>query len=355
MAETVTLTLDEATDLCLRVLLNTGLSAGQAEAVTEVIVAAQRDECHSHGLYRLIGCAHSVRAGSINKSAAPKVEEVSASIVKVDADFGFSSYAYKKGIPLAVKKARRQGIAALAINNCYHFSALWPEIEPLAEDGLAALALTPSHSWVAPAGGTKPLFGTNPIAFAWPRTEGNPFVFDFATSATARGEIELHGRAGKELAPGLAIDKEGRPTIDPGEALQGAMLTFGGHKGSALSAMVELLAGPLIGDLLSLESKAFDKGIGASPCHGELIIIFDPAVFLGDKLDLNLSRSELLFDSIIGQGARLPSQRRYAARQASLEHGVKIPNHLHRDLIQLLQNEDASFAGVSRSVSSGRR
>ncbi len=350
MTETVTLPLDEASDISLRILLNTGLSAAQAESVSEVIVAAQRDECHSHGLYRLIGCAYSVNIGSINKTASPKVVDLSPVIVKVDADFGFSSYAYEKGISLAVEKARRQGLAALAINNCYHFSALWAEIEPLAENGLAAFALTPSHSWVAPAGGTKPLFGTNPIAFAWPRTDDHPFVFDFATSATARGEIELHGRAGKKIAPGLAVDQQGQPTVDPAEALQGAMLTFGGHKGSALSAMVELLAGPLIGDMLSMESKAFDQERGAAPCHGELIVIFDPSVFLGDKLGFNLSRAEMLFESILGQGARLPSQRRYAARLTSVTNGVTIPKRLFDDLLQLLPNEHGSFGRVTQTI-----
>jgi LDH2 family malate/lactate/ureidoglycolate dehydrogenase len=268
------------------------------------------------------------------------------SIVKVDADFGFSSYAYNEGIGLALDKARSQGIAALAINNCYHFSALWPEVEPLAELGFAALALTPSHSWVAPAGGTKPLFGTNPIAFAWPRADNHPFVFDFATSATARGEIELHRRAGKAIAPGLALDCHGRPTVDPSEALRGAMLTFGGHKGSALSAMVELMAGPLIGDMISMESKAFDGGRGATPCHGELILVFDPAVFLGEALGRNLARAEILFDAILGQDARLPSQRRYEARAKSVCSGVTIPKPLY-DELRAIANASTASGGAT--------
>ncbi|UCI32108.1 Ldh family oxidoreductase [Mesorhizobium sp. B4-1-4] len=347
MAETVTLTLDEAHDLCLRVLLDHGLGGKQAEAVAAVIVAGQRDECHSHGLYRLIGCAHVLGTGRVNKDAKPRVIDWAPSIVKVDADFGFSSYAYNEGIGLALEKARCQGLAAFVINRCYHFSALWPEIEPLAEQGFAALALTPSHSWVAPAGGTRPLFGTNPIAFAWPRADHHPFVFDFATSATARGEIELHRRAGKTIAPGLALDAAGRPTVDPAEALRGAMLTFGGHKGSAMSTMVELLAGPLINDMISMESKAFDDGLGAIPCHGELILIFDPSVFLGDALGKNLACAETLFDAIIGQDARLPSQRRYDARLRSLRAGVTIPTPLYEELLALMKapSENARASG----------
>lgn len=341
MTETVTISVAEATELSLEILRRTGLSAAQCDAVADVVMRAQRDDCHSHGLYRLIGCVQSIDIGRINKSASPKVLNVAPGVVKVDADHGFSSLAYQAGIGLVIEKARAQGLAALAINNCYHFSALWPEIEPLAEEGLAAMALTPSHAWVAPAGGFKPAFGTNPFAFAWPRPGHRPFVFDFATSATARGEIELHRRAGLPIPTGLAVDQSGEATTDATEALKGAMLTFGGHKGSALSAMVELLAGPLIGDMLSLESKEADGGAGAAPLHGELIIVIDPAVFLGGALDANLARAERLFDAITDQGARLPSQRRYEARERTARSGVTIPLPLYRELLALAGKSSA--------------
>lgn len=116
----------------------------------------------------------------------PALRDVSNGIVAVDAHHGFSLLAFETGLPLLIDKARSQGIAAMAINNCFHFSALWPEVEALAVHGLAGLAITPSHSWVAPAGGSVPVFGTNPIAFAWPRPGAKPFVFDVATSAVAR-------------------------------------------------------------------------------------------------------------------------------------------------------------------------
>ncbi|WP_328825152.1 Ldh family oxidoreductase [Ochrobactrum soli] len=341
MTQTVTISVPEATRLSLDILESTGLNFDQCLAVTDVVIRAQQDECHSHGLYRLIGYAHSIRAGCVNRQARPTVIDLAPAVVKVDADHGFSALAYSAGVGLAVDKARSQGMAALAINRCYHFSALWPEIEPLAEQGLAAIAMTPSHAWVAPAGGKKPTFGTNPFAFAWPRPGHHPFVFDFATSATARGEIELHHRANLPIPTGLAIDRHGEPTTDPAEALDGAMLTFGGHKGSALSAMVELLAGPLIGDMLSIESKAFDSGIGAAPMHGELILVIDPAVFLGGDINANLARAEVLFEAIAGQGARLPSERRFAARARTADKGITIPRELHCELLALTGQYEA--------------
>jgi LDH2 family malate/lactate/ureidoglycolate dehydrogenase len=336
MSEEVTLPLDEVGRISIDVLKAGGLCEDHAHAIAKVVYAGQRDECHSHGMYRLLGCVRSVKEGKVNPKAVPDVVDHAPAVVRVDAQFGFSPLAFERGKPLLVEKARRTGLAAMAINNCYHFSALWPEVEAISADGLVALAMTPSHSWVAPAGGSKPVFGTNPIAFAWPRPDGPPFVFDFATSAIARGEIELHRRAGRPIPIGWAIDREGNPTSDPTAALAGAMLTFGGHKGSALSAMIELMAGPLIGDMTSAESMAFDEGVGAAPCHGELILAFDPKVFLGADATQHVARAEKMFESIVGQGARLPSQRRYEARERSRVNGVHIPKALYEDLQALL-------------------
>lgn len=335
MSDQVTLSLADAHALGMNALLKQGFSPEHAQAITDVILAGQRDECHSHGLYRLPGVVQTLKAGKADPVALPDVIDHAPGVVRVDAHYAFSPLAFNRGRPKLIEKARQLGIAAMAINNCFHFSALWPEVEAIAAEGLVALAMTPSHSWVAPAGGKGPVFGTNPIAFAWPRPEGPPFVFDFATSAIARGDIELHRRDNKPLQEGWAVDSEGNPTTDPTAALAGAMLTFGGHKGSALAAMVELIAGPLIGDLMSFESMAFDAGAGVAPLHGELLLALDPAVFLGADASKHIVRAENLFSAIIEQGARLPSQRRFAARLRSDANGITIPKSLYDTIVSL--------------------
>jgi LDH2 family malate/lactate/ureidoglycolate dehydrogenase len=332
----VTLSLDQVADLSRAALSRLGLAPAHVEAVTATIVAGERDGCASHGIYRLLVCADTLKTGKVSKDAVPVVDDRAGGIVRVDAKGGYAQLAFQEGLPLLVEKARKSGIAALAINDCVHFAALWPEIEAVVAHGFVAFAFTPSHAWVAPAGGTRPTLGTNPIAFGWPRPGPHPFVFDFATSAAARGEIELHRRAGKPIPEGWGIDAEGRPTTDPAAAMSGAMLTFGGHKGSALSVMVELIAGPLIGDLTSAESIALDAGAKASPIGGELILAIDPAGFLGGEAAQHIGRAEALFDAIVGQGARLPSQRRFEARKRSLAEGVHVPRKLYDDVRALL-------------------
>ncbi|MET3826353.1 LDH2 family malate/lactate/ureidoglycolate dehydrogenase [Sphingomonas sp. PvP055] len=335
----VRLSLDALRDLARGRLLGAGLSRPHAEAVAETMVAGERDGCASHGIYRLLVAANSIARGVVVVDAEPRVSEPATALVRVDGGGGFAQLAFESGKPRLIEKARAGGIAALAITNVVHFAALWPEVEALASEGLVALAVTPSHAWVAPAGGTRPVFGTNPIAFGWPRPGGNPFVFDFATSAVARGEIELHRRAGKPVPDDWGYDAAGNSTTDAEAVLAGAMRTFGGHKGSALAAMVELLAGPLIGEMTSRESLVADAGRGGSPIGGELILAIDPAGFLGDAVAEHLKRAEAMFAAIERQGARLPSQRRYAARQRSLADGVVLPAALYDDIMALPSGE----------------
>lgn len=320
------------------IFLKAGLNAVQAGALARVIVAGERDACKSHGIYRIEGALRTVKAGKVKPDAVPELLSTEGSaIVKVNADGGFANAAFELGLPALAERARRLGIAALVINDCTHFSALWPEVEAVTGEGLASLVMCPSYATVAPAGGNKPLLGTNPFAFGWPRQGQSPYVFDFATSVAARGEIELHRRAGKQLPEGWAIDAEGNPTTDPEAALAGAMLPFGGHKGSAIGTMIELLAGIMIGDLTSPEVLDYLGTTTLAPFHGELIIALSPEAFSAGRPGNPFARAEVLFEAIVGQGARLPSQRRFTARTASQTDGITLTAAEIEQLDRLLE------------------
>lgn len=323
--------------LCRRVLTRHGFSAEQAETLGATLVAAQLDASHSHGLYRLLGIIDTVRQGGAVPDAEPEVEDVAPGVVRVDAGGGFSPCAFERGMPRLVEKARSNGIALMAINRCVHATALWVELERLTAEGLVAIACNPTQAYVAPYGGKEPLLGTNPVAFGWPRPGAEPFIFDFATSAIARGDIELHRREGKAIPEDWGIDRHGEACNDPAEVLEhGAMSPFGEHKGSALALMVELIAGPLIGDLLSIESSEHDAGRQGLPYHGELIIALDPVRISGAGSAAHMARAERLFEAVLGQGARLPSQRRYRERAASLAQGAELPAALVEEIEALL-------------------
>ncbi|WP_205741881.1 Ldh family oxidoreductase [Halomonas marinisediminis] len=334
---TVHLDRDALMSLCRKVLAHHGFSDEQVGALAGTLVAAQLDASHSHGIYRLLGIIDTVRKGGAVADAAPEVADVAPGVVRVDAKGGFSPCAFELGLPHLVAKARDAGIALMAINHCVHTTALWVELERLTEQGLVGIACNPTQAYVAPHGGKQPLLGTNPIAFGWPHPGDAPFIFDFATSAIARGDIELYRREGRAIPEAWGVDRHGAPCSDPAEVLNhGAMTPFGEHKGSALAIMIELMAGPLIGDLLSVESSEHDEGRRGLPYHGELIIAIDPSRLTGEASSAHIERSGRLFEAILGQGARLPSQRRYRERARSLEHGAEVPLALVNDIEALL-------------------
>lgn len=319
-----TIPLDDLSATVTRIFTKAGFSSAQAVALARVIVAGERDGCKSHGIYRIEGCLRTLKAAKVNPVAVPQVVHDDSAIVRVEARGGFANAAFDAGLPHLVARTRVLGMAAMVINDCTHFSALWPEVEAVTVHGLVGLAMCPSYATVAPHGGTQALLGTNPLAFGWPRPGQNPYVFDFATSVAARGEVELHRRAGKHLPEGWAIDPDGQATSDPDAALAGAMLPFGGHKGSAISTMIELLAAAMIGDMTSPEALEFLGTTTLAPRHGELILAFDPARFAAGRGADPFARAEMILSAIVGQGARLPSQRRYAARAKSMAHGVTL-------------------------------
>ena len=336
MNEPVRMTLEEVHALAADAFLANGGSPEQSRAVADTVTAAERDECRSHGLFRVPGYVASIRSGKVDAAAEPKVERLAPGVVKVDGCNGFAPLALEAGREPLVERAREQGIAALAVTNTHHFAALWPETEALAERGLVGFAFVAAMAYVAPAGGTKPLYGTNPMSFAWPRGDGRPpLVFDQASSASARGEIMIHQRDGKPIPEGWGIDADGNPTTDPAAALAGAQLPFGGYKGASIALMIELLAGALVGDLFSFEASEVDLGDGGPPRGGELVLAIDPAK-LGDGGD-PIRHAETLFARVLEQeGSRLPSDRRYAARRRTPVEGVTVPRSL-RDTIRGLR------------------
>ena len=324
---TTRISLAEARELTGRVLRANGCDDANADALTDTVMAAEGDKCLSHGMFRLPGYIASLRSGKVNGKAKPTVEELAPAAIRVNGDNGFAPLALVTGRDPLAEKAKSQGIAALGITRTYHFAALWPETAALADLGLVAFAFTSAKPMVAPAGGIRPMFGTNPMSFAWPRKGAPPVVFDQASAAMARGEIMIAAREGHTVPEGVGITKDGKPTTDPKEILDGAQLAFGGYKGALLALMVELMAGPMIGEIFSVEQAAADNGDGGPTIGGEFLIAIDPVRLSGS--DGVLDHAEKLFAAVLEQeGTRLPSDRRYRNRITTAAEGVDVPTQL---------------------------
>lgn len=325
----------ELQGLLHRIFQHHGCSETVAATLAHNCASAQRDGAHSHGVFRIPGYLSTLASGWVDGHATPTVSDVAPACVRVDAAGGFAQPALAAARPLLVAKARAAGIAVLAIHNSHHFAALWPDVEPFAEEGLLALSVVNSMTCVVPHGARRPLFGTNPIAFAAPCAGAAPIVFDMATSAMAHGDVQLAARAGEQLPPGVGVDANGQPTTDPKAILDGgALLPFGGHKGSALSMMVELLAAGLTGGHFSWEFDWAGHPGAKTPWTGQLIIVIDPGKVEGGRF---AERSRDLVAQMQAAGlSRLPGERRLAERAQAQRDGVALTQQQLLELEGLL-------------------
>jgi len=309
--------------LLQRIFIRHGTSEAVARALAFNCASAQRDGAHSHGVFRIPGYVSTLASGWVDGKAVPEVTDIASGYLRVDAKGGFAQPALAAARELLVEKARGAGIAVLAIHNSHHFAALWPDVEPFADEGLVALSVVNSMTCVVPHGARQPLFGTNPIAFAAPCAGTDPIVFDMATSAMAHGDVQIAARKGEQLPDGIGVDSQGEPTRDPQKILDGgALLPFGGHKGSALSMMVELLAAALTGGNFSWEFDWSQHPGAKTPWTGQLIIVIDPSKAEGGRF---AERSYELVRQMQSVGLqRMPGERRYRERELSARQGVTL-------------------------------
>lgn len=307
------LSLEKISALASRVFSSNGCDAANTTALVRTVVAAERDGCLSHGLFRVPGYVASLRSGKVKGDASPRVSQRTPVIVSVHGDNGFAPLAHERAALALAKAAKEFGVAVAAVTHTHHFAALWPEVERLAAEGLIAMACVNYLPVMAPAGGRTPIFGTNPLAIAWPRPGRDPVVLDMATSAMARGEVSIAARDGRSVPDGAGLNASGQPTRDPAEILKGVMLPFGGHKGSGLALMVELLAAGAIGERFSFELEAEDNKDGGPPRGGEFMLAMSPEVMAGPGWAKHCEQFFARFEGI--EGARLPGARRMATRQ----------------------------------------
>jgi delta1-piperideine-2-carboxylate reductase len=319
---TVPLSSKEIGDLATRAFSHNGCDVANTEALVRTVVTAEWDGSLSHGLFRVPGYVASLRSGKVNGRATPKVNCKTPAIVSVYGDNGYAPLAIERGVPALADVAKRLGVGVMATTHTHHFAALWPETEALAAQGLIGMACVCYTPLVAPAGGKKPLFGTNPISFAWPRPGHSPVVVDMASAAMAQGEVQIAARDGNVVPLGTGLDENGEPTTDPKEILKGMLLPFGGYKGSAIAMMVELLAAGAVGERFSFEAGEADNKDGGPPRGGEFMLAISPELIAGPDWAEHCESFFRRFDAI--EGARLPGSRRHQNRLSTAPRNIDV-------------------------------
>lgn len=252
--------------LCERLVAAEGYGKAQAAQIVDVLMYAEL-RGNNQGLVKIVEGA----IPALTTSEGVLTDR--GSVVHLDAEGGNGMLVVAAAAEVAAARAREHGVAAMAISNTSGSTgAIGYYVRAMARQGVIGLLLGGTPKAVAPEGGASRVFGTNPLAFAFPRAGAEPVVLDMATSAVAfYGLIQARDRGGA-IPADVALDAEGAPTTDPAAALAGAIRAFGGAKGSGLALMVELLTGALAGGGLPGAADADSN-------RGTLLIALDPAAF----------------------------------------------------------------------------
>jgi LDH2 family malate/lactate/ureidoglycolate dehydrogenase len=237
------------------VFAKVGVKEAHAETVAHHLVQANLRGVDSHGVARVPFYISGIRLREVNVDPEIRTVVDKKATALVDGDFALGQVAGKYATELAIRKASEFGVGVVGVKRTSHVGMLAYYGMMVAEKKMVGQVFTNSPPFMAAWGGKKPIFGTNPICITFPCDIKGPIVLDMATSESAAFKIMSAAKRGESIPEGWAIDKNGSPTRSPTEALEGALLPFGGYKGYGLAVAVELFSSVLMGAEWSTKVK----------------------------------------------------------------------------------------------------
>lgn len=315
-----------------------GASAKMAEAAARHLVAAEEQGLPTHGLSRVPFYCGMLRKGRADGAAEPALVADRAAVCLIDNRDGLPYLSVQWAIEEVVQRARRNGIAFAGIRNSGHVGVLGIHLLPVAEAGLVGFAFTNSPAAIPAWGGKKGLFGTNPVASVFPRKDQQPLVIDLALTTVVRGKIMMAMRRGEKIPEGWALDRHGKSTTDPKEAIEhGSLFPIGGAKGAMLALMFELVCASLTGAAIGPEADSFFSETGNRPRIGQAFIAIDPRALAGEEK--YLERVEAVVAAMQADPeVRLPGARRFASAKAAQSQGIEVADELLAQVTQLAED-----------------
>lgn len=316
---------------CVQALLGAGAQAEDAVVVADGLVAADLRGVHSHGVLRIGIYVDRLRAGSIDPAADLEVVRDGKAVVVADAQAGFGIARAAQAMDLAVARAGTYGIATVAVRNGNHCGMLAYHAMRALPAGAVGIAISNADSQVAPWGARAKFLGTNPLAVAVPTGAEPPVVLDMATSVVAHAKIKGAADRGESIPSDWAVDSGGRPTSDPAAALAGALLTFGGFKGSGISLLIDLLAGLLPGGRSGPEIVPLYQRLDEPQGVGHLFLALDVAAFeplaaFTARVDETVRRIRALPPAAGATRALLPGEIEHQRARDYAELGIPLPS-----------------------------
>ncbi len=330
MADVLTVKIADAEAAVTAAIGAANASLGNARSVARALVAAEIDGQRGHGLSRVASYCAQARSGKVDGHAVPSLHRVAPAFLRVDAANGFAFPAIEMACEALPGVCAQTGLASVAVTRSHHCGQAGRHVEWLAERGLLALMFANTPEAMAPWGGRRAVFGTNPIAFAAPMSNGRPLVVDLSLSKVARGKVMSAAVKGEAIPEGWALDADGKATTDPKAALGGTMVAMGDAKGAALALIVEVMAAALTGACFAFEASSFFTADGTSPGVGQLIIAFDAERTAGAGFGDRMAR--LVAEMESQPGVRLPGSRRFEQRARAESQGFSVDAELWRQI-----------------------
>jgi LDH2 family malate/lactate/ureidoglycolate dehydrogenase len=313
-----------------------GLPEGAAAAVAEGLVDGDMRGIPSHGLMLVPMYAERIRAGSVTTATAGEVVTDLGAIAVLDAGNALGILTGDQAMALAVERARRFGIGAVAVRHAFHFGGAFRYVMAAAEAGLIGIAAANTRPLIPAPGGAAAVIGNNPLAIGVPRgTE--PIVLDMALSEAALGKIRIAAAEGREIPPTWATDSTGMPTTDPEAAIAGLLLPAAGPKGYGLAFMIDVLTGVLSGGAFGAGVQGLYNNADTPNDCAHFFCAIDPAAFGG--ADTFAARVGELADQVTAsptapgvERVLLPGQLEAERHAAARAEGVRVERSVIDDL-----------------------
>ena len=325
-----------------------GLNEKEAWHLADCMVEADLRGIGSHGISRLRTYSARVKAKVINSGEEPVILSESGAVMTVDAKNGVGPMVGRWVIEQCIEKAKTQGAFFAAVNNANHFGIPAYYTEHAAKNDMIGIVVSNSEASVAPTGGAKAMLGTNPLSISVPTGRGEPFLLDMATSVVARGKIILADKEGKEIPPDWAVDKNGKPTTSPKEALAGTLLPFGGPKGYGISLFIDILCSCLAGALDSRRTYGFWDDFKNPQNIGYFMGVFDISKFL--DIDLFKQRVDFMLEEFKAcppapgyTEVMIAGEIEYRMRKKLLEEGINLSETVDNDLKNLAKEYGEAY------------
>ncbi len=317
--------------LVVRALTRAGATRTAAASTARALVAADEQGISTHGVTRTPHYVGHLHNGRVIGAAVPRVAHERGGACLIDAGNGFAYPACEMAVAELIRRSKQFGVAYVGITNSNHNGMTSFHLESLAEAGLVSVALGNSPAAMNAWGGTRPIFGTNPIAAAFPRQGDWPVVVDLALTEVAKGKLMLAARDKQPIPLGWALDRHGKPTTDANEGIHGSLMPAGGAKGAMLALMVELLAVALTGAAFGYEIDSFFNATGNSARLGQGFLAIDPGALAGNEI-YNQRIEALVGAMLADDGVRLPGYRRFENREAARRDGIELPEAIIAEL-----------------------